>query len=81
MVVTADVLPTFSVQSAWPLPVTRVSDTEYWTAGRRSSGRLQEMVTDVAVSDDVVIPRPVERIYSVMTFIYGNLLPHLPQSH
>ena len=38
----------------------RVSDTEYPTAGRRSTGRIQEMVTDVAVSDDVVIPRPVE---------------------
>ena len=52
VVVTADLLSITLVQSDWPLPVTRVSDTEYWTAGSRNSGRLQEILTDVEVSDD-----------------------------
>ena len=61
VVVTAGLLSIYSTQSTWPfpVPVTRVSDTEYPTAGRRSTGRLQEMMTDVAVSDDVVMSRPV----------------------
>ena len=82
MVVTACLLSTTWLQSAWPLPLTRVSDIEYSTAGRRSSGRLQEMVTDVAFSNDVVISRPVEIICSPMTVNHycGNILPHLSQS-
>ena len=59
---TADVLCITWLQSAWPLPVTRVSDTVYSTSDRENSGRLKEMVTDVAVSDNAVIlagPMPI----------------------
>ena len=54
MVVTANLLSITLVQSDWPLPVACVSDTEYWTAGSRNSGRLHEILTDVEVSDDVL---------------------------
>ena len=62
VVVTVCLLSITWVQSAWLLPVSRVSDTVYSTTGRLNSGRLQEMVTDMAVSDDVVTiaaPMPI----------------------
>ena len=62
VVVTAGLLSINPVQSVWPLPVTRVSDTLYSTTDRENSGRLKEMVTDVAVGDDVVTiaaPMPI----------------------
>ena len=62
VVYTAGLLSITPVQSTWPLPVTRVSDTVYSTTDRENIGRLKEMVTDVAVSDDVVTfaaPMPI----------------------
>ena len=55
VVVTAGLLSITPVQSSWPLPVTRVSDIMYSTTDRENSGRLKEMVTDLAVGDDAVI--------------------------
>ena len=60
--VTAGLLSITWGQSAWPLPVTRVSGTVYSTTGRENIGKLKEMVTVVAVSDDVVAiaaPMPI----------------------
>ena len=54
-------------QSAWPLPVTRVSDT--LTLGRLKSGRVQEIVTDVAVSVDVVILAVIAPVPSKYAFV------------
>jgi hypothetical protein len=51
LVTTSDLSCSKPVHCTWPLPVTRLSDTVY---GIGSSGRVQEMVTDVAVSDEVV---------------------------
>ena len=62
VVATVSLLSVTWVQSAWPLPVSRVSDTVYSTTGRLNSGRVQEIVTDVAVSDDAVTfatPMPI----------------------
>ena len=40
-------------QSICLLPVTRASETEYWTTGRLNSSSLKERTTDLAVSDEV----------------------------
>ena len=52
---TAGLLSTIEEHSAWPLPVTRVSDTVYPVTDRLNSDRVQEMVTDVAVGGDTVM--------------------------
>lgn len=52
MVVSAALLSANEGQSSWPLPVTRLSDTVYAST---NSGRVQEMVAVVAVSDDAVM--------------------------
>ena len=40
--------------SSWPLPVIRVSDTAYESTGGLKSGRVQEMLSDVAFSNVAV---------------------------
>jgi hypothetical protein len=41
-------------QSTWLAPVTRVSDTVYSRMGRLNSCRVQDMLRDVVVNDDIV---------------------------
>ena len=57
MVVTAGLLSITWVQSVWPLPVTRFSDTVYSATGRRNSGGggNHKISADVEVSDDIEI--------------------------
>ena len=42
-------------QNIWPFPVSRLTDNLWWTTGRLNSGKWTEMVTDLAVNDEVVM--------------------------
>ena len=54
LVITSGVWCVIFGQSICLLPVTRASETEYWTTGRLNSCSLKERTTDLAVSDEVV---------------------------